>query len=167
LRKRLTKCVYAVAVGFFACYSFAEESSTSCCAHGRHPHDGHFQYTSPPEAFFTYLKVALVAASPGQPLHLLSDLAFISPGSTSTSASGSSRSPRHGRALRDRALFGSSWSFVRLRVLRQLRQREDPVHPKLNEYTRLSATSAGLRVVFEMPLFMLILARSASSPPRS
>ena len=70
LRWRLIKCVIAVAVGFVATYAFKErifQFLVSPLARV-HPATTHLIYTSLPEAFITYLKVAffsgLVLSSP-------------------------------------------------------------------------------------------------------
>lgn len=62
LRVRLMRCVIAVALGFVACYAF----STQLFDFLMMPmagvlHESHFQYTYPPEAFFTYIKISIVA----------------------------------------------------------------------------------------------------------
>ena len=164
LRKRLTKCVYAVAVGFFACYSFAEDIFNVLLA----PMagiltDGHFQYTSPPEAFFTYLKVALVAG-----IFLVSPYifyqiwAFISPGLY-----------EHERKwiipitivtavlFVTGALFGYFVVFpFGFEFFASFASEKIQFIPKLNEYTTFCLQLLlAFGVVFEMPLFMLILAR--------
>ncbi|MCM0756730.1 twin-arginine translocase subunit TatC [Desulfovibrio aminophilus] len=164
LRKRLTKCVYAVAVGFFACYSFAEDIFNVMLA----PMagiltDGHFQYTSPPEAFFTYLKVALVAG-----IFLVSPYifyqiwAFVSPGLY-----------EHERKwiipitivtavlFVSGALFGYFVVFpFGFEFFASFANEKIQFIPKLNEYTTFCLQLLlAFGVVFEMPLFMLILAR--------
>ncbi len=64
LRVRLTRCLVAVFIGFLACYGFAEQlflllmdPLTQQLA----PSGGSLIYTGLPEAFFTHVKVAVIA----------------------------------------------------------------------------------------------------------
>lgn len=64
LRRRLTRIIIAMFVGFLACYAFKEELFEYMMLpllNALKPVNGHLQFTSPPEAFFTYLKTAFVA----------------------------------------------------------------------------------------------------------
>ena len=55
LRERIIKCIVAVAVGTLGCYFFIERIMQIIIASA-----GHLYYFSPAEAFFAYFKVALV-----------------------------------------------------------------------------------------------------------
>ncbi|HBR05836.1 MAG TPA: twin-arginine translocase subunit TatC [Desulfovibrio sp.] len=164
LRKRLTKCAYAVAIGFFACYAFAEDIFDILLQ----PMvglltDSHFQYTSPPEAFFTYMKVAFVAgifvASP----YIFYQLwAFIAPGLY-----------EHERKwiipisvftallFVTGALFGYFVVFpFGFEFFASYSNEKIQFIPKLNEYTTFCLQLLlAFGLIFELPLFMLILAR--------
>jgi sec-independent protein translocase protein TatC len=63
LRKRLSRSAVAVLVGFLACYAFAEEIFNFLLAPLRPylPAGSGLIFTSPPEAFFTYMLAAAVA----------------------------------------------------------------------------------------------------------
>ncbi|MEW5774364.1 MAG: twin-arginine translocase subunit TatC [Thermodesulfobacteriota bacterium] len=73
LRKRLTRSALAVFVGFLACYGFAEEIFNFLLAPLRPylPEGSGLIFTSPPEAFFTYMLAAAVAG-----LFLMSPFVF-------------------------------------------------------------------------------------------
>jgi sec-independent protein translocase protein TatC len=63
LRKRLVRCIVAAIIGFLACYAFAERLFDLLMAPLIKvlPPTSTLIFTSLPEAFFTYLKVAFVA----------------------------------------------------------------------------------------------------------
>lgn len=62
LRKRLTRCVIAVLVGFLACYAFAGKLLKILMQPMLDAiKQSHFIYTLPTEAFFTEMKIAFVA----------------------------------------------------------------------------------------------------------
>lgn len=63
LRDRLVRCVVGAMVGFLACYAFRKELFNIQMKPLLDvlPPDSHLIYTSLPEAFFTYVKVAFVA----------------------------------------------------------------------------------------------------------
>lgn len=63
LRDRLFRCVIAAMVGFLACYAFRKDLFTIQMKPLLEvlPPESHLIYTSLPEAFFTYVKVAFVA----------------------------------------------------------------------------------------------------------
>ncbi len=63
LRNRLIKSFIAAMVGFLACYAFSKDLFKLMMAPlvEAIPPDSHLIYTSLPEAFFTYVKVAFVA----------------------------------------------------------------------------------------------------------
>lgn len=63
LRNRLVKCVVAALAGFLACYAFSKDLFKVMMAPLLEvlPPDSHLIFTSLPEAFFTYVKVAFVA----------------------------------------------------------------------------------------------------------
>ncbi|MDD4650068.1 MAG: twin-arginine translocase subunit TatC [Desulfoplanes sp.] len=63
LRKRLIRCVIASVIGFLGCYAFAEQLFNLLMAPLIKvlPPKSTLIFTSLPEAFFTYLKVAFVA----------------------------------------------------------------------------------------------------------
>lgn len=63
LRKRVFRAFLWAIVGFFICYPFAEQIFNLLVAplQAAMPDASHFIFTAPAEAFFTFLKVALVA----------------------------------------------------------------------------------------------------------
>jgi len=62
LRKRLIRSFTAIFLGFLACYAFAKQIFDILMEPMvRVLHTSNFIYTYPPEAFFTYVKVAFVA----------------------------------------------------------------------------------------------------------
>lgn len=83
LRKRITWAFIWAIVGFIICYPFAEELFRLLLAPLTRvlPSAGHLIFTSPPEAFFTYMKVAFVAGVfLTSPLVFYQIWAFIAPG---------------------------------------------------------------------------------------
>lgn len=63
LRVRLTRCFIALAVGFLACYGFSKQLFDILMEPlvNVFPPGSHLIFTALPEAFFTYIKIALVA----------------------------------------------------------------------------------------------------------
>lgn len=63
LRQRLTRCALALIVGFLACYGFSKQLFDLLMRPlvTVFPPGSHLIFTALPEAFFTYIKVALVA----------------------------------------------------------------------------------------------------------
>ena len=83
LRKRISRAFLWMLVGFIACYPFAEEIFAFLFKPLTRvlPDAGRLIYTSPPEAFFTYMKVAFVAGIfLSSPLIFYQIWAFIAPG---------------------------------------------------------------------------------------
>ncbi len=83
LRKRITRAFLWMVVGFIACYPVAEEIFKLLFAPLTRvlPNAGRLIYTSPPEAFFTYMKVAFVAGIfLASPMIFYQIWAFIAPG---------------------------------------------------------------------------------------
>ena len=83
LRKRITWAFLWAIVGFIACYPFAQELFNLLLAPLTKvlPSAGHLIYTSPPEAFFIYMKVAFVAGLfVTSPLVFYQIWAFVAPG---------------------------------------------------------------------------------------
>ena len=83
LRRRLTRIIIAIIIGFFAFYGVAEplygylSAPLKACM----PEGSKLIYTSPAGAFFTYMKVALVASMFGtSPFSFYQIWAFIAPG---------------------------------------------------------------------------------------
>lgn len=83
LRRRLTRCVIIILLGFVACYGFAEQiySFLANPLIINLPEGSTLIYTSPQGAFFTYLKVSLMAAILfTTPFSFYQVWAFIAPG---------------------------------------------------------------------------------------
>ena len=83
LRKRLFRSFLLVLLGFFCCYPFAEELFSWLLAPlmTAMPDTSTLIYTSPPEAFFTYMKVSFVAGMfAASPLIFYQVWAFVAPG---------------------------------------------------------------------------------------
>ena len=83
LRTRLVRCFIAIGLGFIFCYSFAERIFNELMVPlvAAMPPDSKLIFTALPEAFFVYMKVALVAAVfVVSPYIFYQIWAFISPG---------------------------------------------------------------------------------------
>ncbi len=83
LRRRMARAFLAVVLGFCACYPFAEQIFNFLLAplQKAMPPDSRFIFTSPPEAFFTYMKAAFVVGIfVSCPLIFYQLWAFIAPG---------------------------------------------------------------------------------------
>ncbi|MDL2216883.1 twin-arginine translocase subunit TatC [Desulfovibrio sp. OttesenSCG-928-M14] len=83
LRKRLFRAFLLLLLGFFCCYPFAEQlfGLLTQPLLVTMPKNSTFIFTSPPEAFFTYMKVALVAGFFAvSPLIFYQVWAFVAPG---------------------------------------------------------------------------------------
>ncbi len=83
LRHRLTRIVIVIFVGFFACYNFAELAYTYLAIPltENMPEGSTLIYTSPPGAFFVYLKISLVLSFLlSCPYSFYQIWAFIAPG---------------------------------------------------------------------------------------
>ncbi len=83
LRHRLTRIVIVIFVGFFACYNFAELAYTYLAIPltDNMPEGSTLIYTSPPGAFFVYLKISLVLSFLlSCPYSFYQIWAFIAPG---------------------------------------------------------------------------------------
>lgn len=83
LRKRLLRAFLFMLAGFIICYPFAEEIFAFLFAPLMHamPETSKLIFTSPPEAFFTFLKVAFVAGIfVSSPLVFYQIWAFVAPG---------------------------------------------------------------------------------------
>ncbi len=82
-RKRLTRVVLIVFIGFFVCYNFAELAYNLLALPLKNamPEGSSFIYTSPPGAFFVYLKVSLVLSFfATSPYSFYQIWAFVAPG---------------------------------------------------------------------------------------
>ncbi len=82
-RKRLTRIVVIVFIGFFVCYNFAELAYNFLAdpLKAAMPEGSSLIYTSPPGAFFVYLKVSLVLSFfATSPYSFYQIWAFIAPG---------------------------------------------------------------------------------------
>ncbi|MBN2139743.1 MAG: twin-arginine translocase subunit TatC [Desulfovibrionaceae bacterium] len=164
LRKRLLFSVIALAVGFVACYGFSERLfDILILPMAGVLHDSHFQYTSPPEAFFTYLKVSFVAGFfVVSPYIFYQVWSFVSPGLY-----------RHERKwivpiavfsalfFVCGALFGYFIVFpFGFEFFASFSSDKIQFIPKLNEYTSFSLRLLfAFGLVFELPLFIFFLAR--------
>ncbi len=83
LRVRLTRIVIIIFVGFFACYSIAEPAYTflTIPLTENMPEGSTLMYTSPPGAFFVYLKISLLLSFfISSPFTFYQVWAFVAPG---------------------------------------------------------------------------------------
>ena len=164
LRSRLLRCVIAVIVGFAACYSFSEQMFQYLIAPMQGVlHDGHFQFTHLPEAFYTYLKISLVAGTFVVSPYLFWQVwGFIAPGLY-----------EHERkwmvplALISAMLFTGGAMFGYFIVFpfgfdffASFANDQIQLIPKLDEYTGFTLKLLfAFGMVFEMPLFIFFLSR--------
>ncbi len=165
LRKRLTRSALAVFVGFLACYAFAEDIFNFLLVPLKPylPEGSGLIFTSPPEAFFTYMLAAAVAG-----LFLMSPFVFyqlwqfIAPGLYS-----------HERkwiipiALCSAVFFASGACFAYFVVFPYAFQffmsyTTDLIHAQLKMEEYFSFTLkllVAFGICFELPLFVFFLAR--------
>ncbi len=164
LRKRMVRSFIAVAVGFIACYPFSKE----LFGYLMDPmtkvlQTGSFIYTYPPEAFFTYIKVSLVAGVfATSPFIFYQMWQFIAPGLYD-----------HERkilipiALLSAIFFVSGACFGYFVVFpfgfeffASFSNESIVFMPKLSEYLGFALKLLfAFGVVFEMPIFVLFLAK--------
>lgn len=165
LRRRLTRCAVALLVGFLACYGFAEEIFNFLVVPLRPylPQGSGLIFTSPPEAFFTYMLAAAVAG-----LFLVSPYVFyqlwlfVAPGLY-----------KHERkwvipiALFSALFFVTGASFAYLVVFPYAFQffmsyARDIIQAQLKMEEYLAFTlklMVAFGIAFELPLFVFFLAR--------
>lgn len=173
LRRRLTRCAVALLVGFLACYGFAEEIFNFLLVPLRPylPKGSGLIFTSPPEAFFTYMLAAAVAG-----LFLVSPFVFyqlwlfVAPGLY-----------KHERkwiipiALFSALFFSVGASFAYLVVFPYAFQffmsyARDIIQAQLKMEEYLSFTlklMVAFGIAFELPLFVFFLARLGMVTARS
>lgn len=165
LRRRLTRCAVALLVGFLACYGFAEQIFNFLVVPLRPylPQGSGLIFTSPPEAFFTYMLAAAVAG-----LFLVSPYVFyqiwlfVAPGLY-----------KHERkwvipiALFSALFFATGASFAYLVVFPYAFQffmsyARDIIQAQLKMEEYLAFTlklMVAFGIAFELPLFVFFLAR--------
>jgi len=164
LRNRLMRCIAAVIVGFAACYSFAEQMFQKLIEPMQGLlHNGYFQFTHLPEAFYTYLKISLVAGIFVVSPYLFWQIwGFIAPGLY-----------EHERkwmvplALISAMLFAGGAMFGYFIVFpfgfdffASFANDQIQLIPKLDEYTAFTLKLLfAFGMVFEMPLFIFFLSR--------
>ena len=164
LRKRLIRSVIAIVIGFGCCYAFSKELFEWLMAPMAAVLDGgHFQYTYPPEAFFTYIKVSLVAGFfLASPYIFIQIWGFVAPGLYA-----------HERKWFFPVAFSSALLFVTgaifgyyvvfpygFEFFASFSTEEIKLVPKLNEYTGMAIKLLfAFGIAFEMPLFVFFLAR--------
>ncbi len=164
LRKRMVRSFIAVAVGFLGCYPFSKE----LFGYLMEPmalvlKTGNFIYTYPPEAFFTYIKVSLVAGVfATSPFIFYQMWQFIAPGLY-----------EHERKILMPIAFLSAVFFVSgacfgyfvvfpfgFEFFASFSTENIVFMPKLSEYLGFALKLLfAFGVVFEMPIFVLFLAK--------
>ena len=165
LRVRLVRCLIALTVGFFACYSFAEQLFNYLMLPLTRalPAGGKLIYTALPEAFFVYMQVALVAgAFLASPYLFYQIWAFIAPGLYDDEK-------RHIFPIAGASalFFVSGAAFCYFQVFPYAFEffvgfATDIIEPmpKLDEYLGFTLKMLlAFGLIFEMPLFAFFLAR--------
>lgn len=165
LRVRLVRCLIALTVGFFACYSFAEQLFNYLMIPLTRalPAGGKLIYTALPEAFFVYMQVALVAgAFLASPYLFYQIWAFIAPGLYDDEK-------RHIFPIAGASalFFVSGAAFCYFQVFPYAFEffvgfATDIIEPmpKLDEYLGFTLKMLlAFGLIFEMPLFAFFLAR--------
>lgn len=165
LRVRLVRCLIALAVGFFACYGFAEQLFNYLMIPLTRalPAGGKLIYTALPEAFFVYMQVALVAgAFLASPYLFYQIWSFIAPGLYDDEkrhiipiAGASALFFVAGAAFCYFQVFPYAFEFF----VGFATDIIEPM-PKLDEYLGFTLKMLlAFGLIFEMPLFAFFLAR--------
>lgn len=165
LRTRLTRSAIAVGVGFLVAYGFKEQlyNFLAMPLKAVMPPQAKLIYTAPAEAFFTYLKVALLAGIiAASPVLFYQLWRFISPGLYDKERRAiwpfvivSSLLFTVGAAFCYQVVFPYAFTFF-------MSFATDDITPmlKLNEYLSFSATLLfAFGAIFEMPLVLVFLGR--------
>lgn len=165
LRVRLVRSLVALAVGFFACYGFAEQLFNYLMIPLTRalPAGGKLIYTALPEAFFVYMQVALVAgAFLASPYLFYQIWAFIAPGLYD-------EEKRHVIPIAGASalFFVAGAAFCYFQVFPYAFEffvgfATDIIEPmpKLDEYLGFTLKMLlAFGLIFEMPLFAFFLAR--------
>ena len=165
LRKRLITCLIATAVGFCACYSFAEDIFLllSDPLIKSMPAGSSFIFTGVTEAFFTYMKLAFFAGIfVASPVIIYQIWAFVAPGLYDKERS--SILPFvflavvffiGGTAFAYFVVFPSAFKFFLTYNTQYVK-----IMPSIGEYLSFSCMFLlGFGVVFELPVFIICLAR--------
>lgn len=165
LRKRLITCLIATAVGFCACYSFSEQIFLllSNPLIKSMPEGSSFIFTGVTEAFFTYMKLAFFAGIfVASPVIIYQIWAFVAPGLYD-------KERRNimpfvllaviffigGTAFAYYVVFPSAFKFFLTYNTQYVK-----IMPSIGEYLSFSCLFLlGFGVVFEMPVFIVCLAR--------
>lgn len=164
LRKRMVRSFLAMAVGFIGCYPFSKELFGYLMAPMTEVlKTSNFIYTYPPEAFFTYIKVSLVAGVfATSPFIFYQMWQFIAPGLY-----------EHERKVLIPIAFLSAVFFVAgacfgyfvvfpfgFDFFASFSTENIVFTPKLSEYLGFSLKLLfAFGIVFEMPIFVLFLAK--------
>ncbi|MBT3310996.1 MAG: twin-arginine translocase subunit TatC [Desulfobacterales bacterium] len=165
LRKRLIRCFAAVGIGFLACYGFKEkifEILTFPLIKAMNT-DGSLIFTGLPEAFFTYIKVSLLAGIMlAAPVIFFEFWMFVTPGLYEKEKKLilpiiilSSFFFMAGAMFGYFVVFPFGWKFF-------LSFSSDTIKalPSMKEYLALSSKMLlAFGVVFELPLFITCLAK--------
>ena len=165
LRKRLIYCVLAVAVGFGICYPFKEQLLKFMIEplQAVLPKGTKLVYIALPEAFFTYLKISIMAGILlAMPVIFLQIWRFVAPGLY-----------RHERKYAAFFVIASSLLFIGgavfgygvvfpfgFQFFASLQSQDIELLPRLKDYFSLTVRLLmAFGVTFELPVIIFILAR--------
>jgi sec-independent protein translocase protein TatC len=164
LRKRITHAVVALLVGFLVAFAFANYVFTFVYDHlKKNIPGGKFIYTDPGEAFFLWVKVALVTGVLiSSPYVMWQVWLFIAPGLYSKEKRlaipfviSSSSLFVAGFAFSHYVLFPAAWTFFGS-FSNEYMEFTPRVEPVWDMYVKLGL---GMGLVFQMPVIMFVLAR--------
>ena len=164
LRKRITHAVVALLVGFLVAFAFANYVFSFVYDHlKKNIPGGKFIYTDPGEAFFLWVKVALVTGILiSSPYIMWQVWLFIAPGLYSKEKRlaipfviSSSSLFIAGFAFSHYVLFPAAWVFF-ASFSNEYMEFMPRVEPVWDMYVKLGL---GMGLVFQMPVIMFVLAR--------
>jgi len=164
LRKRITHAVGALLVGFLIAFAFVNRVFDFVYAHlTKNVPGGKFIYTDPGEAFFLWVKVALLSGILlSSPYIMYQVWLFIAPGLYAKEKRlavpfviSSSSLFIAGAAFSHYLLFPAAWAFF-ASFSNSYMEFTPRVEPVWDMYVKLAL---GMGLVFQMPVIMFVLAR--------
>ena len=164
LRKRITHAVGALLVGFLIAFAFVNRVFDFVYAHlTKNVPGGKFIYTDPGEAFFLWVKVALLSGILlSSPYIMYQVWLFIAPGLYAKEKRlaipfviSSSSLFVAGAAFSHYLLFPAAWAFF-ASFSNSYMEFTPRVEPVWDMYVKLAL---GMGLVFQMPVIMFVLAR--------
>lgn len=164
LRKRITHAVGALLVGFIIAFAFIDKVFKFVYARlTKDIPGGHLIYTEPGEAFYLWIKIALLGGVMiASPYIMLQVWLFIAPGLYSKEKKlaipfvvSSSSLFIAGAAFSHYVLFPAAWAFFGS-FSNEYMQFTPRIEPVWDMYVKLAL---GMGLVFQMPVIMFVLAR--------